>query len=51
VSIVRDDKGATAIEYGLIASLIAMAAITSLQSVGSAVSTTFQEAATALENQ
>ncbi len=48
---VRGNKGATAIEYGLIATLIAVAAINSMQSVGSAVSTIFQHAPTALENQ
>ena len=31
---IRDTKGATAIEYGLIAALIAVAAIAALTSVG-----------------
>ncbi|MGC2415891.1 MAG: Flp family type IVb pilin [Stellaceae bacterium] len=31
----RDDSGATAIEYGLIAALIAVAAIVAMQTVGS----------------
>ena len=39
---VRDTKAATAIEYGLIAALIAVAAITTLQSVGGNVDKTFQ---------
>lgn len=39
--IIRDNKGATAIEYGLIAALIAVAAITAMSSVGSKVSKTF----------
>lgn len=34
-------KGATAIEYGLIAALIAVAAITAMQSLGTNLSTTF----------
>lgn len=34
-------KGATAIEYGLIASLIAVAAITSLGKVGTNLNTSF----------
>jgi len=39
--IIRNNKGATAIEYGLIAALIAVAAITAMTSVGSKVSKTF----------
>ena len=30
----KDDKGATAIEYGLIAALIAVAAITAMSAIG-----------------
>ena len=37
----RNEKGATAIEYGLIATLIAIAAITAMTSVGSKLTTTF----------
>ena len=37
----RDEAGATAIEYGLIAALIAVAAITAMQGLGSQLSTTF----------
>jgi len=37
----RNEEGATAIEYGLIAALIAVAAITAMQSLGSELSTTF----------
>lgn len=40
---VRDTKAATAIEYGLIAALIAVAAITALTNVGSSVSNTFNK--------
>lgn len=40
---VRDTKAATAIEYGLIAALIAVAAITALTNVGSSVSNTFEK--------
>jgi pilus assembly protein Flp/PilA len=39
--IVRDNAGATAIEYGLIAALIAVAAITAMQGLGSQLTTTF----------
>lgn len=37
----RNEKGATAIEYGLIATLIAIAAITAMTSVGGKLTTTF----------
>lgn len=37
----RDDRGATAIEYGLIAALIAVAAITAMGTLGSNLSNTF----------
>ena len=37
----RNEKGATAIEYGLIATLIAIAAITAMSSVGTKLTTTF----------
>ena len=39
--IIRNSKGATAIEYGLIAALIAVAAITAMTSVGTKVGNTF----------
>ncbi len=40
---VRDTKAATAIEYGLIAALIAVAGITAMTNVGSSVSSTFDK--------
>lgn len=39
--ILKNTKGATAIEYGLIAALIAVAAITAMTSVGTELGTTF----------
>ena len=39
--LLRDEQGATAIEYGLIAALIAVAAITAMQSLGNELNTTF----------
>jgi pilus assembly protein Flp/PilA len=39
--LMRNEKGATAIEYGLIATLIAIAAITAMSSVGNKLGTTF----------
>jgi pilus assembly protein Flp/PilA len=41
LQIIRDSKGATAIEYGLIATLIAIAAITAMTRVGTKLNTTF----------
>jgi pilus assembly protein Flp/PilA len=38
---VRDENGATAIEYGMIAALIAVAIIASLKTVGSQLSAKF----------
>jgi len=38
----RDEEGATAIEYGLIAALIAVVIITALIAVGNSLSTTFK---------
>lgn len=38
---VRENKAATAIEYGLIAALIAVAGITAMGAVGNGVSNTF----------
>ncbi|MEO5587754.1 MAG: Flp family type IVb pilin [Novosphingobium sp.] len=37
----RDNRAATAIEYGLIAALIAVAAITAMRGLGSQLQTTF----------
>jgi pilus assembly protein Flp/PilA len=39
----RDTKAATAIEYGLIAALIAVAGITAMGAVGSGVTNTFNK--------
>lgn len=39
--IFKNEDGATAIEYGLIAALIAVAAITAMTSLGENLSTTF----------
>ncbi len=47
--LIRDESGATAIEYALIASLIAVAIITAVQTVGTKVSTVFTEVGGALK--
>ncbi|MBV9860014.1 MAG: Flp family type IVb pilin [Alphaproteobacteria bacterium] len=39
--ILGDQTGATAIEYGLIAALIAVAAVTAMSAIGTDLSTTF----------
>ena len=46
--LLRDEQGATAIEYGLIAALIAVAAITAMQSLGNELNTTFTTVSTEL---
>jgi pilus assembly protein Flp/PilA len=43
-----DSKGATAIEYGLIAALIAVAAIGAMQSIGIKLGTTFNNVSNSL---
>ncbi|QIQ86280.1 Flp family type IVb pilin [Erythrobacter sp.] len=40
-NLVRDEQGATAIEYGLIAALIAVAAITAMTTLGNNLESTF----------
>jgi pilus assembly protein Flp/PilA len=45
---VRDESGATAIEYGLIAALISVVIITAVTAVGTNLSTTFTAISNAL---
>jgi pilus assembly protein Flp/PilA len=45
---VRDESGATAIEYGLIAAGIAVAIIVAVQGLGTALNTTFTSVSTSL---
>jgi pilus assembly protein Flp/PilA len=45
----RDENGATAIEYGLIAAGIAVAIIVAVQTLGSNLNTTFSNVSTALK--
>ena len=44
----RDVEGATAIEYGLIAALIAVAAIAAMQGLGGALKTTFNSTSSSM---
>jgi pilus assembly protein Flp/PilA len=46
--LLRNEQGATAIEYGLIAALIAVAAITAMQSLGNELDETFTTVSTEL---
>jgi pilus assembly protein Flp/PilA len=46
--LVQNTKGATAIEYGLIAALIAVAAIGAMQGIGTKLGTTFNNVSNAL---
>jgi pilus assembly protein Flp/PilA len=43
---IRNEKGATAIEYGLIAALIAVAAISAMKGVGTTLNSTFSNVST-----
>ncbi|MEO1650265.1 MAG: Flp family type IVb pilin [Pseudomonadota bacterium] len=45
----KDESGATAIEYGLLASLIAIAIITATTAVGQGTADTFTKVDTALQ--
>ncbi len=49
VRFVKDDSGATAIEYGLIAAGIAVAIIAVVQTVGTNLNATFNNVATNLQ--
>ena len=44
----KNQEGATAIEYGLIAALIAVAAIGAMQGIGSKLNTTFNNVSNSL---
>ncbi len=48
-TLVRDRRGATAIEYGLIAALIAVAAIAAMQGLGNNLKHTFQNVSSNLK--
>jgi len=47
-TMLRDEDGATAIEYGLIAALIAVAAITAMGTIGDELTNTFNDVSTEL---
>lgn len=47
--LIKNIKGATAIEYGLIAALIAVAAIAAMSSIGNNLGNTFNEVSNELK--
>lgn len=48
LKLIKNDEGATAIEYGLIAALIAVAAIGAMQGIGSKLNSTFNNVSSQL---
>lgn len=46
----KDESGATAIEYGLIAALIAIVIVTGATALGTSISDLFNDVATELDN-
>jgi len=49
LKLLKNEKGATAIEYGLIAALIAVAAIAAMSNVGNSLNNTFTNVSNALD--
>jgi pilus assembly protein Flp/PilA len=49
LKLIKNEKGATAIEYGLIAALIAVAAIGAMTNIGTKLSSTFENVSTSLK--
>ena len=48
--LLRDESGATAIEYGLMAALVSVAAITALGAMGDSLDSMFTKVSTELDN-
>jgi pilus assembly protein Flp/PilA len=48
IGFIKDEDGATAIEYGLIAALVSVAAIGALTAMGNSLSTMFNTVSSAL---
>jgi len=49
LNLIKNDEGATAIEYGLIAALIAVAAIAAMTNIGKQLGTTFNNVSNELK--
>lgn len=47
-SMIRDEEGATMVEYGLLVALIALVALGAVKAVGTALSTLFTSVSTSL---
>lgn len=50
VKMIKDSRGATAIEYGLIAALIAVAAISAMKGLGGQMTKTFNNVSSEMSN-
>jgi pilus assembly protein Flp/PilA len=50
IRFLKDDSGATAIEYGLLASLIAVALITAVQTLGTTLTSKFSDITSAIKD-
>jgi pilus assembly protein Flp/PilA len=50
VKLMKDESGATAIEYGLIASLISIAAILAMRGLGDSLGNNFNKVASSVGN-
>ena len=50
VKLINDSRGATAIDYGLIAALIAVAAIGAMRAIGGQLGTTFNNVSSDLKS-
>jgi pilus assembly protein Flp/PilA len=48
VKLIKNEEGATAIEYGLIAALIAVAAISAMTGIGNKLNSTFNNVSASL---
>jgi pilus assembly protein Flp/PilA len=49
LAMLKDDEGATLVEYGLVVSLIAVAAIIAVTAVGTSIKSTFTHISTTLD--
>lgn len=49
--LIKDEKGATAIEYGLIAALIAVAAVTAMTGLGDSIGNTFNNVSACMDGE
>jgi len=49
LKLIKNEKGATAIEYGLIAALIAVAAIAAMSNIGTSLGSTFNNVSSCLD--